>query len=105
MHLIWFAPFYSGGGYCTEAQAIVAAYNISQQYFSADTATSNLGFSFSHHGDSVNTDYLSKLSESDKTLYNLYDSSRRIQAIEANNFPIITVCHSEPGAWYGNLRF
>ena len=41
----WFAPFLSGGGYCTEAIALAASINT--------VANMSYHFRVTHHGDSV----------------------------------------------------
>ena len=72
MHVSWFAPFYSGGGYCTEAQAIIASLHVHNQASSSSFSRSrgNLSFGLSHHGDSVNSEYLNNgLSQNEKNLY------------------------------------
>lgn len=119
MHLSWFAPFYSGGGYCTEAQAIIASLHVHNQLLQASSSSSfsssNLSFGLSHHGDSVNSEYLHNgLSQNEKNLYALYDefsnpptrstSGGGSGSGSARGGPgktlYVSVCHSEPGAWY-----
>lgn len=99
MHVTWFAPFYSGGGYCTEAQAAIASLHQYLQSPAFFNSNSNFSFGMSHHGDSVNSEYIQHgLSKKEKSLYKLYtyDEFSRPPAKALS----ISVCHSEPGAWY-----
>ena len=105
MHLSWFAPFYSGGGYCTEAQAIIASLHVHNQASSSSFSSSrgNLSFGLSHHGDSVNSEYLNNgLSQNEKNLYSLYDEFSNPPTTRGGlgKTLYVSVCHSEPGAWY-----
>jgi len=102
MDLTWFAPFYSGGGYCSEAQSFVSSLHAHRLNNSTEF---NFSFRFSHHGDSWNADFLKKLSRRDKDMYNLYDSTYGIDS-KKHDFVgkyRISVCHSEPGAWHAPL--
>jgi len=92
----WFAPFYSGGGYCSEAMSVLFALeNVNFR-----------NFSVSHHGDSLRQGYYSGLTETEKNKLQYYDiinkHSRRDAGMDAHVGDIISVevCHSEPGAWY-----
>ena len=101
MHVIWFAPFYSGGGYCTEAQAAIASmHQYLQSSFKSSNGNSNFSFGMSHHGDSVNSEYLQHgLSKNEKALYKLYSTYDQFSGPPTKTLSI-SVCHSEPGAWY-----
>lgn len=87
--IAWFAPFLSGGGYCSEATAFALGLK----------KINYTNFEIYQHGDSINNDYLKDFEKSSisKHLKRLpfyqFDSSKR-------KYPMISVCHSEPGAWY-----
>ena len=100
MHVTWFAPFYSGGGYCTEAQAVIASLHQYSHSASFTNSNSNFSFGMSHHGDSVNSEYLQHgLSKREKSLYKMYSTYDEFSRPSSNTLSI-SVCHSEPGAWY-----
>jgi len=89
--LLWSAPFYSGGGYCSEAhdfvQGLAEIFDVGIQ----------------QHGDSYNREYVNKLQIEKRQL--LGELDRRFRDVTAWGFqrgdrPIISVCHSEPGAWH-----
>jgi glycosyltransferase involved in cell wall biosynthesis len=89
-HLTWYAPFYSGGGYCSEAISFVLALD-------------KIGFtnlSATHHGDTYRQSFFSGLSstERDRLLY--YDSLNNRRSIQHRSIVDIEICHSEPGAWH-----
>lgn len=83
--LHWFAPFFSGGGYCSEATAFI-------------TALHSVNYTKLHidqHGDSFNQDYVDKLTIPEKRLLDIYSTSTW-----KPEQTVITMCHSEPGAWH-----
>lgn len=78
--ILWHAPFFSGGGYCSEAWS----YFHLLQAMGADVR-------IVQHGDGVDHVYVSQMSEEQK---NAAAASAR-----AINRRILSICHSEPGAW------
>lgn len=86
----WYAPFYSGGGYCSEATAFMLAMH------TLDTSR----FFISHHGDSYNHDYVKGLTDRDRSLLERYEVPHNKHYKETNSELQIILCHSEPGAWY-----
>jgi hypothetical protein len=78
--ILWHAPFFSGGGYCSEAWSYIYVL----QAMGAD-------FRIIQHGDGVDQSYFSQMNEDQK----------RIAAASARPVSrrILSVCHSEPGAW------
>jgi glycosyltransferase involved in cell wall biosynthesis len=82
MPIHWYAPFYSGGGYSSEAIAFVSI-------------LSNLSFPFSisQHGDSINQNFIQNMRNYEK---NLLDSKFTRMSSPGE----ISICHSEPGAWH-----
>lgn len=81
----WFAPFHSGGGYCSEARSFALALS----------AVSFTNLTTIQHGDSWNRDYMNLESEREKRILQKYDMINF-----PSGFPRISICHSEPGAWY-----
>ena len=49
----WFAPFFSGGGYCTEALSLAASMGTVQN--------ATFDFRVTHHGDTPSTSFLEGL--------------------------------------------
>jgi len=87
----YFAPFYSGGGYCSEAFAFAFAMTLY-----------NMTFILRHHGDSHNRDFMDGLTIKERHLLEHNDGSLSYLPSfkkEQRKFTI-TICHSEPGAWY-----
>jgi len=80
--LRWQAPFYSGGGYCSEAISYV------------EELSKHLPVSIAQHGDSFNPNFARGLPEGLSGLLN--SAMRKKPPI---NVPLVEVCHSEPGAW------
>ena len=78
--ILWHAPFFSGGGYCSEAWS----YFYLLQAMGADVRVVQ-------HGDGVDKVYVSQMNEGQHIA--AAASSRAITG------RIISVCHSEPGAW------
>lgn len=83
--ITWYAPFYSGGGYSSEAITFVKALD----------SMSIRNFTISHHGDSWNKDFVDGLDEKEKKLLAKYDL-----LLKRPGYPRVSICHSEPGAWY-----
>lgn len=80
-----FAPFHSGGGYCSEARSYALALN--QVGFTNLTTI--------QHGDSFSRDYVQLESPSEMQTLRKFDLMNF-----PSGFPRISICHSEPGAWY-----
>lgn len=78
-HVEWHAPFFSGGGYCSEATTFVLALD-----GLVDT-------SIVHHGDSVSEAYVRQLEP---------DVLARLRSLSSQRAADVVVCHSEPGAWH-----
>ena len=79
--VIWHAPFFSGGGYCSEATSF------------ADGLANITRVRIIHHGDSFDADYIRGLPT---------DLRQRLSALsQAPVAPAhaVSICHSEPGAW------
>ena len=84
----WYAPFQSGGGYCSEAFAfarVMRHLNLTDGRF--------VGIP---HGDSYNKEFLASLPRDE--LWFLGAHFRPPPADK--NTTHIVVCHSEPGAWH-----
>eukprot|EP01032_Pedospumella_encystans_P030084 gene30084-33955_t len=91
----WYAPFLSGGGYCSEATSFMFAID----------AVNYTDFSISHHGDSFRGAYWNGLTNLEKSKIQYYDvdlgRERRPHLEERTKRKVLSidVCHSEPGAW------
>lgn len=81
----WYAPFYSGGGYSSEAIAFVKALD----------KLHIRNFTISQHGDSWNPNFVEGQSDEERQLLAKYDL-----LLKRPGYPRISICHSEPGAWY-----
>ena len=94
VHLYWYAPFLSGGGYCSEAIAFASGLST--------TVISNMSLSVRHHGDTPSQSFFEGLRESEQLMLSthgiLYDVSGRPPPSQ-NSPADIVICHSEPGAW------
>uniref|UniRef100_A0A6U4RKD1 Glycosyl transferase family 1 domain-containing protein n=1 Tax=Hemiselmis andersenii TaxID=464988 RepID=A0A6U4RKD1_HEMAN len=77
----WFAPFFSGGGYSSEALSFV-------NYLSKKVTLGVM-----QHGDSVNEQYLRGMGIQAHKM--LSDATRKRLDPKAT----VEICHSEPGAW------
>eukprot|EP01102_Stenamoeba_stenopodia_P019141 TRINITY_DN7136_c0_g1_i1.p1 TRINITY_DN7136_c0_g1~~TRINITY_DN7136_c0_g1_i1.p1 ORF type:complete len:616 (+),score=149.02 TRINITY_DN7136_c0_g1_i1:36-1883(+) len=113
--LWWFAPVFSGGGYCSEAISIILGLNGRLESFthmseSEKSNPSGLPWSDSfvpyptllrdgiklqifHHGDSFSNEFVYGLDQ--RTARILHKLSNDHHTSTRN----IAVCHSEPGAW------
>ena len=91
--VFWFAPFASGGGYCSEAFAITKSMH--------QITDLQVHVQARHHGDSFNGEFLAGLSDTDRQLVAHMSSpnSYEIHQNAATDSVRIAVCHSEPGAW------
>lgn len=90
--LLWMAPFFSGGGYCSEAISYVTAVNAGSK---GTSKVPKLGIS--HYADAENLNFWKGL-----------PSATRQSLFSLTSVPIdlagaVVVCHSEPGAWYPPL--
>ncbi|ETV98482.1 hypothetical protein, variant [Aphanomyces invadans] len=84
--LQWYAPFLSGGGYCSEAISFAGALaQINSPLFSLH---------ITQHGDSVNPTFSKSLPTKTQELF----KSHWFTPPTASP-PTIAICHSEPGAW------
>jgi glycosyltransferase involved in cell wall biosynthesis len=83
--LAWHAPFYSGGGYCSEARSFIQAL--------VKVGYTNL--TVHQHGDSWNENYIAGQNLEENILIRQYDDTYK-----QNGSALINICHSEPGAWY-----
>ncbi|XXQ33553.1 Glycosyl transferases group 1 [Plasmodiophora brassicae] len=83
--VIWMAPFWSGGGYCSEAIDFVLAMQ-----------DAGLDVAIRHHGDSVDRGFVAGLDASTRS--RLKAMENRFYSLTSTSSAIV-VCHSEPGAW------
>ena len=82
--VIWFAPFYSGGGYSSEALSFLSALHpLLSPYLQSV-----------QHGDSLSYPYYAGLSYSTQLL--LHNTT----TTQLPPHSAVVICHSEPGAWY-----
>ncbi|CAK4704041.1 hypothetical protein LEN26_020798 [Aphanomyces euteiches] len=82
----WFAPFLSGGGYCSEA--------ISYAHAITSLNSPNFELQITQHGDSYNPKFAQALPASTRVLM----ESLWFEPTTSPP-PTIAICHSEPGAW------
>jgi glycosyltransferase involved in cell wall biosynthesis len=98
---VWMAPFFSGGGYCSEALAFAQGI--------VGTPTSG-PFTITQHGDAMNSQYMFGLPpEQFNLLQELAAGGKEGTAAgggkggQGGSGPdkarAISICHSEPGAW------
>jgi glycosyltransferase involved in cell wall biosynthesis len=85
--LTWYAPFFSGGGYCSEATAFVEG-----------LARGSLPLAALQHGDGVSAPYARGLPAPRSALLASLSSPASSAAAAAARTRVV-VCHSEPGAW------
>lgn len=86
--LLWMAPFFSGGGYCSEAISYIAALN----------ATSSIPkLAIRHHGDAESISFWKGLPLPTRQMLASL-SSTPIDIADS-----VIICHSEPGAWHPPL--
>ncbi len=88
LHVTWAAPFFSGGGYSSEALSLMQALH---------SVAPSTPLSLVHHGDSYNEAYVSGLAAGTSRFL----SSRTYRTLpSAATHTSISICHSEPGAWH-----
>jgi len=96
----WFAPFFSGGGYCSEAISFAGAIE----------TMSGMSVSIVQHGDSNSPEFVSGLPEATQStlaaLARRRPKKQRKSSIlnggsgGGGGGGFVAVCHSEPGAWH-----
>jgi len=84
----WYAPLSSGGGYCSEALAIIAALR-----------RVNVSVVGKHHGDSASEEFIKSMSPEDRGLLVPPHGRFNVNPNTGRQRKVISVCHSEPGAW------
>ncbi|KAF0693901.1 Aste57867_15175 [Aphanomyces stellatus] len=82
----WFAPFLSGGGYCSEAISFAQAIS--------DLNSPRFSLHVTQHGDSYNRKFVSALPAETKAMLDAHWFTSPTATP-----PSIAICHSEPGAW------
>ena len=82
--VIWYAPFYAGGGYCSEAISFVLGLD----------KVPDVRVQIVHHGDSFNQDFMNGLPK------DVSNSLYRMANTRLDPSSSVVICHSEPGAWY-----
>ena len=95
--VVWMAPFYSGGGYCSEAIAFVS----SLQHLSPD-----IRLKIIQHGDSYSRSFVNSLDEETSSLLSNRSVHAHFPSEKSLGFApesAIYICHSEPGAWYVHI--
>lgn len=95
----WYAPFYSGGGYSSEAMAFLESVDSVKDRTDVDISRH---FSIHHHGDSLNAAHIDGLTLREKRLLMRY---QRSYGNTSDCRLEISICHSEPGAWYAPQPF
>ena len=90
--LWWFAPVLSGGGYCTEANALL--YGLHTLPSGDDVDIPKPLVRATHHGDAVDVAYYRGLPKEYYDMLNRMMMTRYPPARDS-----VVVCHSEPGAW------
>ena len=81
--VIWYAPFFSGGGYCSEAISFAIALR-----------KAGVRIQIVQHGDSFNRDFVLGLPDDEK------DALHKMSQEHIDPRKSVVVCHSEPGAWH-----
>ncbi|CAM9278909.1 unnamed protein product, partial [Heterosigma akashiwo] len=82
----WFAPFFSGGGYSSEAIAFATALD-----------DHGVPIKIVQHGDSFNKRFVDSLP--DDLMERLVDLTTRTKPSSGSRLHV-SICHSEPGAWH-----
>ena len=88
--LWWFAPVLSGGGYGSEAVALLLGLHRASDSSVAVRAT--------HHGDAMDPEHFFGLPSSSR---DALEATLRASTPSAER--AVVVCHSEPGAWHPAL--
>ncbi|GMF11759.1 unnamed protein product [Phytophthora lilii] len=118
--VLWYAPFLSGGGYCSEAHSYVVALDAAQRALSASASTAGSGdeveavdeeentstseqpfeLLITQHGDSLNPSFIRDLPEDMRSKLEQHWIEERDFYWRLKQRKIaIAICHSEPGAW------
>lgn len=118
--VLWYAPFLSGGGYCSEAHSYVVAVDAAQAASSLSSVPAHkqsevevangterelsLVSSFEllivQHGDSLNPSFIRDLPQDMKAKLEQHWIDERDFDWKLKNRKIaLAICHSEPGAW------
>lgn len=113
--VIWYAPFYSGGGYSSEAQAF--AFSIHQQLQTILSSSvslppsSTIEFYINQHGDTPKSSYLKSLRTEERNRLLSMDftflekESSLLYPRRKATSTVVAICHSEPGAWDAPIPF
>jgi glycosyltransferase involved in cell wall biosynthesis len=92
VQLEWYSPFFSGGGYCSEAISFVQA-------LTKHVSSKQLELKIIHHGDSYNPEFLAGLPRETLSMLHALVNTRFSQ-FDARTMIRVAICHSEPGAWH-----
>ena len=81
--VIWYAPFFSGGGYCSEAISFVLGlYKL------------GVNIRIVQHGDSFNQKFVEGLPNEERLMLRDMIGNQNVDHRSS-----VVICHSEPGAW------
>ena len=80
--VIWYAPFFSGGGYCSEAIS-----------FAIGLYKAGVDIKIVQHGDSFNQKFVEGLPSEERLML------RDMIGNQVDPKESVVICHSEPGAW------
>ncbi|KAG3034326.1 hypothetical protein JG687_00001021 [Phytophthora cactorum] len=118
--VLWYAPFLSGGGYCSEAHSYVVAVDAALTISSVSSSTTSsqnepessqdteidspvdnpFELLITQHGDSLNPAFIRDLPEDMKAKLEQHWIEERDFYWRLKNRKIaLAICHSEPGAW------
>ena len=92
----WFAPFFSGGGYCSEAISFAGAME----------TMPGLSLFIVQHGDSHSPEFIAGLPEATQSTLAVLARRRPKKHRKSSILNggggggLVAVCHSEPGAWH-----
>lgn len=106
-NVLWMAPFFSGGGYSSEALSFASG------LLAADMHNKDVRFKIGQHGDSVSFEFLYGMNQSllkqlimtdtkhdfTKKYFYYYNILCVFILINYYDSKYISICHSEPGAW------
>ena len=81
-NVVWYAPFFSGGGYCSEAIS-----------FAIGLHKAGVNIKIVQHGDSFNQKFVEGLPSEERLLL------RDMVGNQIDPRESVVICHSEPGAW------
>ena len=84
--IIWMAPFFSGGGYCSEATSYIKSLSLFD----------DIRLTINQHGDVFSYKYLERITPQISTLLK-EKYAKRNELLNKNS---VVICHSEPGAWH-----